>query len=499
MATTHSIKSNIVVVIIAIEKYRHADINQVHYAGNDAMAFQKLLREQFNVPIENITCWINENATKSFVEEELPYKIRQLTENDTFIFYYAGHGFHNSEGNRLTVWDSHKSNLTGTTVTVNQVLLEPLKSSACKQSMIFLDACADYISDTLVGRDMISSMSTKEFAEFGSSDKFHAIFHSCSEGQKSYPCEDLQHGVWTWHLIEALKGNKPEAIYKGIYITDQTLQNYLRVAVPKYITDKKITTRQQIPFATISSSNTIIIRTLPVLSKFVKSSSSDLKLQFQDLFLRRIDDKNPKDLIGFKKGHVAPRWISSTGNKFIQESAAKDIEEELHTVYENAKNILELKRRNIEKEISRGSGIVKTDYFKYELEVYQHSENPAIAVFKRTIVITSPLHQLSRKFNDIFPVHPDEVVIPIVESLDFNKLVELFEDLEEKKGGSLSEDDAKGRITYQTESQITFVIDIEAMELVIYPGFGLTPINMIENATNEIKGLSSGSFMLLDE
>lgn len=493
---TNSLKPNIIAVIVAIEQYRHADISKVHYANNDALAFKKMLEELFNVPEENITCWINSDANKTSIEEDLPYKILQLSENDCFLFYYAGHGFHNAEGNRLTVWDTHKNNLVGTTVSIKDILLTPLEKSACNQSMIFLDSCAEFIKDNLAGRDMISSMSIKEFADFGTADKFHAIFYSCTEGQKSFPCDKVQHGVWTWHLIEALKGNKPEAIFKDAYITDQTLQNYLRVAVPKYISSEKISTKQQIPFATISSSNTIILRQLPVIVKHTKPAPADFRLQFSELFLRRVDEKHPRELQGFKKGNSAPKWVNDTTRKFIQESAGKDIEEEIQIVYENAKKILQLTRSEIQKTIKRGHGTIKTDQFRYELSIFQHNEKPAVAVIKRTIVITTPTDQLTKKFNEIFPNYPDEVVIPLEESLGYDRLVELFEGLEKTRGGTVSDDDSKGQITYENTNQVRFVVDLEAMEMIIYPGFGLTPTTMIETAIDDLKELGSGTFLL---
>ena len=88
-------KDNTIAIIIAIEDYRFADgatgIVPVKYAKNDATKFKKLLKEEFNIPEENITMWLDKDAIKSALEDELKYHIRQLKKTDRFIFYYAGH------------------------------------------------------------------------------------------------------------------------------------------------------------------------------------------------------------------------------------------------------------------------------------------------------------------------------------------------------------------------------------------------------------------------
>jgi uncharacterized protein YegP (UPF0339 family) len=277
-------KRRIFAIIIAIETYRYTDISKVNYAENDARAFRQLLIDYFGADEEDITLWINEEATKNTFEEELPYYIRQLSPGDEFIFYYAGHGFHHTDSNRLTVWDSHKNNLFGTTVSINNILLNPLLKSECQRSLIFLDSCSTYISDNLTGRDLISSMSIKEFEDFSNSSKYNATFCSCSPGEKSFPSDTLKHGIWTWHLIEALKGNMPTAIFKDVFITDISLQNYLRKAIPLFITKHTTIKGTQIPYSKVFSSNTVTIRQLPLpKEEEIVKNSPNIKLRFNEI------------------------------------------------------------------------------------------------------------------------------------------------------------------------------------------------------------------------
>ncbi|WP_233455066.1 caspase family protein [Paenibacillus elgii] len=248
---------NTYAVIIAVENYQFG-IKQVDYAKNDAHAFQQWLINDLQVPSENIKLWFDAYATATALNEELCYEISQLNENDRFIFYYAGHGFYGGGYNRITTWETHPFKPMETTIALNDILLEPLRNSDCNKSLIFIDSCASHI-DKGMNRDILSEMNLQEFVEFVRSSKYRAMFLSCSRGEQSYGDSTLQHGIWTYHLLKALKGEAPEAIEKGCFITDTSLRNYLRRAVPAFIKTSTEIRGTQTPWAEVSSSNTFTI------------------------------------------------------------------------------------------------------------------------------------------------------------------------------------------------------------------------------------------------
>lgn len=492
---------NIVAVIVAIENYRFSDkangISSVKFAENDAKKFKALLIDYLGAIEDNIKIWINEDATKTAMEHELPYLIRQLSPTDKFIFYYAGHGFYNTDSNRLTVWDSHISNLFGTTVSIEDVLFKPLSKSECENKLIFLDSCSTFISDSLTSRDLISSMNPTEFEEFGNASNYNALFCSCSPGEKSFPSEKLKHGIWTYHLIEALKGNAPLAIFKDEFITDTSLQNYLRKAIPDFITKQTTIRSNQTPFSKVSSSNTFIIRQLPPALEEDTKEFPKLKLKFDQLEMRVIETENVKRLSGFKAGHFAPTKVGSSGNSYIQTISEKAIQDEIQEVYENCKTILKLKRKDIQKATDTGGGSIENLIFRYYLEINQHNENPVLAVITRRLVIRVSRKELPGNFNDIFPVQINEIVIPIDGDIDFDDLVEKFENLEEEVGGNLKEDDSKGIIVYTTKENLTITIDTTDQEMIIRPKANLGCLQLIDFAAEGLSKITGQKLMLL--
>ncbi|GGF94122.1 caspase family protein [Paenibacillus aceti] len=209
-------------VIVAVENYQFG-IPKVEYAKNDASEFRNWLINDLKVPNENIKLWSDSNVTRSALTEELQYDISRLSENDKFIFYYAGHGFFDGGSNKITTWDTHQNNLRETTVSLNCILMESLRKSKCDKSLIFIDACASKIGEQLSSRELLIGMNTNEFINFVHSGKYRGMFLSCSREEKSYSSSVLEHGIWTYFLLKALRGEAPEAIIKERFVTNTSL------------------------------------------------------------------------------------------------------------------------------------------------------------------------------------------------------------------------------------------------------------------------------------
>jgi hypothetical protein len=251
-------------VLIGIETNQQRGIGSVQFAQADAAAMKDLLVQNLGVPAENITVWLDFEATKSVFENELPYVIRQLAPGDRFIFFYAGHGFFANGTNRLTTWDSHPGNLFGTTVSLEDVLLGPLKSRQGVSSLVFIDACAADLKTNLVqARDIVSDLTPNEFEALVRSTDHSAAFFACSPNEKAYPSDSLQHGIWTYHLIKALRGEAEDAFHRERWITGDSLRNYLALAVPAFIRASAKIQGEQRPFAILGSNGPFGIHQVP--------------------------------------------------------------------------------------------------------------------------------------------------------------------------------------------------------------------------------------------
>jgi hypothetical protein len=250
----------VVAYIVGLENYgKVGGIKPVEYARQDAEAFAEVLKTVFPGKAIDLESRIDEDATLSTLKYELPRTIAGLQEDDVFLFYYAGHGFYGEGGNRLTAFDSNSRNLDGTTWLLRELLTDPLEGSSCRRALVFIDACAEKLE--AFGRSVITPLDTEEFAAFADA-RFHAVFMSCEPGQKSYPSPELEHGIWTYFLLKALRGDADEALGPGRFLTGTGLQDYLGRVVSAFVADGG-PDRVQRPYARIGSSGSFAILEAP--------------------------------------------------------------------------------------------------------------------------------------------------------------------------------------------------------------------------------------------
>jgi hypothetical protein len=144
------------------------------------------------------------------------------------------------------------------------VLLAPLKSQLGVSSLVFIDACAASLKTNLAqARDLISDLTSNEFEALVRSTDHSAAFFACSPNEKAYPSDSLQHGIWTFHLIKALRGEAEDAFHRERWITGDSLRNYLALAVPAFIRASTKIQGEQKPFAILGSNGLFGIHQVP--------------------------------------------------------------------------------------------------------------------------------------------------------------------------------------------------------------------------------------------
>lgn len=225
-----------IAIIIAIENYAPRQENQikdVKYAINDAMKFKEMLINSMNVDENDIHMIINGEALKSNLQYEFISLFNHLTKEDRLIFYYVGHGFHNGMTNYLSTFDMHPSNISETAVSLQKILLDPLRNSKCDNALIFIDACAQSFKEDNE-RSQITNINDEELELLTNEYPYYAVFLSCQPGQSSYSSDILNNGIWTHHLVKAISGKLSKVLRGNKYITDRLLNDYLSSSVSIY-------------------------------------------------------------------------------------------------------------------------------------------------------------------------------------------------------------------------------------------------------------------------
>lgn len=163
--------------------------------------------------------------------------------------YYVGHGFFYEGKNYLTTYDTSTLDLVETSLSFEDLFLNSFRKSGAKSCIAFIDACAEGISTNQRGVAFRGIDVNSALIDDKSAYRY-ALYFACSPKEKSISDDDLQHGIWTWFLIKALKGE--EAAYgEGKYISTDSLEKYLKHSVSNY----KNQGNKQTPYSVISSNN----------------------------------------------------------------------------------------------------------------------------------------------------------------------------------------------------------------------------------------------------
>ena len=234
-------------VIVGVNDYDK--IPKLKYAVNDARSLYDLLVVFNQIPKENVKLIVNEEATLKNIRSILGTELKNNAgKEDMVLIYFAGHGATETDAlspdgdgleKYLLPYDADLNDLYASALPMREIL--HIFRRIHSQSLIFLaDACYSGASGgrtaSLSGiRANISDAFLKRIA----TGKGTVVITASGINEVSVEKENLQHGVFTYYLIEALRGNA-DMDHDGLITADETY---------KYVYEKvtKATNQEQHP------------------------------------------------------------------------------------------------------------------------------------------------------------------------------------------------------------------------------------------------------------
>ena len=127
--------------IIGINDYKN--VNALEYAENDATEIKNVLITKYNYKEENITILLGKEATKENILNQYCKYINETLDNDSLLFYYAGHGetYMGIQGNQgfLVPYDGTEENWN--TLVSWEEIIEKGNLIKAKHIFYVMDAC----------------------------------------------------------------------------------------------------------------------------------------------------------------------------------------------------------------------------------------------------------------------------------------------------------------------------------------------------------------------
>lgn len=211
-------------VIVGVNKYKHADINDLQFAVQDAAEMHGFLSslppadrfEQIN--------FLPEPADDE-VLQALEKARRGLGRGDLLFFYFSGHGVQQQNGPLLLLCPSAIPDVLseGTNGAIPHTFLDRIARTSDFDCLFIFDACRNAFLRSKGASDSLMR-SSSILRDIGSGqrachDSVCVKLWSCNDGEQAQEVPDLKAGIFTVALVETLR----EALRQGRVAVNEAL------------------------------------------------------------------------------------------------------------------------------------------------------------------------------------------------------------------------------------------------------------------------------------
>lgn len=435
-------------VIIAVENYVRTAAGQlpsVDYARADAEAFADLLRGH-DVPNDQITLLVDEDASQTRINDDVRYAIRLLGPEHRLVFYYAGHGFHDGTQNLLTTHDCSASDPAASAFGLNDLVFSAFDKSGSESALIFIDACARRVRDLSDSRTAVGNLNRSDLDRFASAAGYRVAFTSCSAGQASYPHSVLRHGVWTYHLLQALSTDVAEDTDVPGVVTSESLQRYLAREVPRYVS-RVLGGKVQQPYMTHSAVGPVPLVDIATPEPRPAEERDLIPADGPVTFVHEMT-VDVTSLDGFEKHYTVPRSVDRRTQEFVSSIYEPQAEGEIRSVLNPLRKAIGFRTT----EADCWGGNLTAPGVAFLVTARQHEDEARKVIVRRELTLDSPTPDVLDALDGLFAERLDSVRVALIEPQTpdiYTDLVDALEDVE-AEGGTLDPDPSTESAVFET-------------------------------------------------
>jgi hypothetical protein len=212
---------NKLALLVGINNYMDPSIIQLNYSVKDIEDIYEILVDSKRGAYtkNNIAILTDKTADKP-IRSNILSKLKTMSTHasgeDSVLFYFSGHGLELNGQPYLLCSDSQRNTLEDTALST-QLVRKIMETSLARIKIIILDACHSGVIKGI--KD--SGIMTKSFFEsfFPPSEGF-VVMTSCKLGEFSHEWAEKENGVFSYYLLDGLRGNADTDNDGAITVTD---------------------------------------------------------------------------------------------------------------------------------------------------------------------------------------------------------------------------------------------------------------------------------------
>jgi len=248
-------------VLVGINEYMK-EVTPLHCAVNDARELSRALIANAGFDESRVFVLTSESRQgnrmpdRSNIIRWISYIKSNASQEDTFVFFFSGHGMDRDRESYLLTCEADPSSSETLAISALAVsdLRRILKDMPVSRILLFIDACrddpyagkggGDNVMTDIQSRNLVVSEG-RASRRGGSECSFALTFFSCSIGQRSYEWNEKGMGFFSYHLLKGLQGGAAD---RSGNITLASLRSYVAKAVPDSVQREKGTGLCQNPW-----------------------------------------------------------------------------------------------------------------------------------------------------------------------------------------------------------------------------------------------------------
>ena len=230
-------------LLVGINDYPN-DISPLRYCVADVEAFRQALVNVAGFKEDKIFLMTDQmrgqmEPTNINVIKRLGILSKQIKADDTFVFYFSGHGIVNDESSFLLAANSDTA--TVDTLELSAIPLDRvskiLSTVKAQQLLTVIDACRNNPEtgrsnqDNLLSDNFTRGFKIRRSSSNSGNPSVSATLYACNVGERAYEWAEKGHGVFSYYLLEGLNG---EAVNSQGEVTVTGLAEYTQSHVVKW-------------------------------------------------------------------------------------------------------------------------------------------------------------------------------------------------------------------------------------------------------------------------
>lgn len=219
VAPAQSVKGKRWAILIGIDSYEDKSLAPLQFAVADAKLMENTLNDAgFDrvVLLTSDSSDPSQQPKRATILGRLAQMAELIKSEDTFLFYFAGHGFSDDKTRKsyLTTSDCQSTLLKETGLPM-ELLQERMEQVKALHRVFLVDACRNdpfkggragsNVRNKDLSRDLIQAAAAAPPETSSNEQSGTAVLWACSLGERSWEVEEKGHGAFTYFVAEGLK------------------------------------------------------------------------------------------------------------------------------------------------------------------------------------------------------------------------------------------------------------------------------------------------------